>query len=100
MGLLGVDGRSLEEEGAVSERVAGEMAEGARKRFATDYAVACTGVAGPTGGTKEKPVGLVFVAVAAPGGTRVERCRFEGGREEVKGQTADRALEMLLESIK
>ncbi len=99
MELLHVAKPSLDEQGAVSEQVAGEMAEGARERFATDYAVACTGVAGPTGGTKEKPVGLVYVAVAAPGGTRVERCHFEGDREEIKQRTADRALTMLLESI-
>lgn len=99
MGLLGVGERLLEEQGAVSEQVAGEMAEGVRERFTTDYAVACTGVAGPTGGTKEKPVGLVYVAVATPAGTRVERCQFEGSRERIKEQTADRALTMLLESI-
>lgn len=99
MELLGVAKPLLEEQGAVSEQVAREMAEGARERFATDYAVACTGVAGPTGGTKEKPVGTVYVAVAAPGGTQVERCHFEGDREEIKQRTADRALAMLLESI-
>lgn len=97
--ILGVDERSLEEYGAVSEQVASEMADGARERFTTDYAVACTGVAGPTGGTEDKPVGLVYVAVATPGGTRVERCLFEGDRERIKEQTADRALTMLLESI-
>ena len=97
--LLGVDERSLEEYGAVSEQVAREMADGARERFATDYAVACTGVAGPTGGTDDKPVGLVYVAVASPGGTRVERCLLEGDREQIKHRTADRALTMLLESI-
>lgn len=98
--VLGVDEQSLEEHGAVSEQVAREMAEGSRERFAADYAVACTGIAGPTGGTEDKPVGLVYVAVATPGGTRVERCRFEGSRERIKEQTADHALTMLLESIK
>ena len=97
--VLGVDERSLEEHGAVSEQVAREMAEGAQERFAADYAVACTGVAGPTGGTKDKPVGTVYIAVAAPGGTRVDRCHFEGNRERIKQQTADRALTLLLESI-
>ncbi len=97
--VLGVAERSLEEHGAVSEQVAREMAEGAQERFAADYAVACTGIAGPAGGTKEKPVGTVYMAVAAPGGTRVERCQFEGSRERIKEQTADYALTMLLESI-
>ncbi len=71
--VLGVDEDSLQEHGAVSEHVAKEMASGAQEQFAADYAVACTGVAGPTGGTKAKPVGTVYSAVAAPGGTRVER---------------------------
>ncbi len=97
--VLGVDEGSLEEHGAVSARVAKEMAGGAQERFAADYAVACTGVAGPTGGTKVNPVGTVYIAVAAPGGTQVERCHFEGDREHIKEQTADRALTMLLESI-
>ena len=97
--VLGVDERSLEEYGAVSEQVAREMAVGARQCFTADYAVACTGVAGPTGGTEEKPVGRVYVAVATPGGTRVERCQFEGNRARIKEQTADYALTMLLESI-
>jgi len=97
--VLGVDEGSLEEHGAVSEHVAEQMARGAQDRFAADYAVACTGVAGPAGGTKEKPVGTVYIAVAAPGGTRVERCHFEGDRDRIKQQTADRALTLLLESI-
>jgi len=97
--VLGVDDGSLEEHGAVSEHVAEQMARGAQDRFAADYAVACTGVAGPAGGTKEKPVGTVYIAVATPGGTRVERCHFEGDRDRIKQQTADRALTMLLESI-
>ena len=97
--ILGVDKQTLQEHGAVSEEVAKQMADGAQGRFATDYAVACTGIAGPTGGTKDKPVGLVYIAVAAPGGTRVEECHFDGDRERVKQLTADRALTMLLESI-
>ena len=97
--VLGVHEGSIEEHGAVSEQVVKEMAGGAQDRFAADYGVACTGVAGPTGGTKDKPVGTVYIAVAAPGGIRVERCLFEGDRERIKEQTADRALTMLLESI-
>ena len=97
--IIGVDKETLKEHGAVSEAVAREMSEGARERFGADYAVACTGIAGPTGGTEDKPVGLVYIAVAAPGRTRVERCQFEGDRVGVKQRTADRALTMLLESI-
>lgn len=97
--ILGVDERAIEEHGAVSEQVARQMAAGAQERFAADYALACTGVAGPTGGTKDKPVGTVYIAVASPGGTRVERCHFVGDREHIKQETAARALTLLLESI-
>lgn len=95
--VLGVQKSSLQAEGAVCELVAGEMARGACNVFRTEYAVSCTGIAGPTGGTEDKPVGLVFIGVAFPDGERVERCVFDGDRENVKRQTADRAFEMLLE---
>lgn len=97
--FLGVDRRSLERYGAVSEQVAQEMAEAAQERFGAVYAVSSTGIAGPAGGTKEKPVGLVYIGLAAPGGTTVERCTFSGDRQTVKMRTADKALSMLLESI-
>ena len=97
--MLGVKAQTLATHGAVSEAVAREMAEGARSRFASDYAVACTSIAGPTGGTKEKPVGLVYIGAAGPGGTRVERCQFHGDRMSIKQQTADRALSLVLEAL-
>ena len=97
--FLGVTKESLGADGAVSEAVAREMAEGARREFDSDYAVAVTGIAGPTGGTPEKPVGLVYISVTGPSGTRIEECRFDGDRDEVKSQTADKALAMLLECI-
>ena len=97
--LLGVGDEILAEHGAVSDPVGRAMAEGAQSRFGADYAVACTGVAGPGGGTEEKPVGLVYIAVASPRGTRVERYRLDGDRQAVKEQTAELALGMLLESI-
>ena len=95
--MLDVEKSSLEKYGAVSDIVAIEMAQGARRAFLADYAISVTGIAGPTGGTEEKPVGLVYVGVASPSGIRVERCIFEGTRDEVKHQTADKALELLLE---
>jgi PncC family amidohydrolase len=97
--LLGVGPRTLAAHGAVSEAVAREMAEGARLRFSADYAVACTGIAGPSGGTIEKPVGLVYIGAAGPDGTRVERCQFSGDRLGIKQQTADRALRLVLEAL-
>lgn len=98
--VLGVQSTSLQANGAVSEDVAAEMARGACKIFDAEYAASCTGIAGPTGGTPEKPVGLVFIGIAFPDGARVERCVFSGDREAVKCQTADRALELLLEVVR
>lgn len=99
MKLLGVGKDTLNAVGAVSEEVAREMAQGAQAKLGVDFAVSVTGIAGPTGGTEEKPVGTVYIGVATPEGTRVERKQFSGTREEVKSQTAQRALEFLLESI-
>ncbi len=95
--LLGVKSASLQTYGAVSEAVAREMAEGARNRLEADWAVAVTGIAGPSGGTVEKPVGLVWMAVACAAGTRVKQHVFTGTREEIKAQTAENALAMLWE---
>jgi len=97
--LLGVSEASLDAHGAVSEPVAHEMAEGARAKFGATYAVACTGIAGPSGGSPDKPVGLVYIGVTGPSGTRVERCQFSGNRESIKQQTADRALSLVLEAM-
>ncbi len=96
---LGVRPESLRDHGAVSEAVAREMAEGVRRRFGVDVAVAVTGIAGPDGGTAEKPVGLVHMAVAGPSGTRAEHRVFAGDRDAIKRQAAERALEMLLECL-
>ncbi|HNR35885.1 MAG TPA: CinA family protein [Candidatus Hydrogenedentes bacterium] len=97
--LLGVARATIEAHGAVSEPVAREMAEGARNRFGADYAVACTGIAGPSGGTPDKPVGLVYVAVAGPDGTEIRRHVFTGARKEIKRATAETALRMILERV-
>lgn len=95
--LLGVDGQILAEFGAVSEPIALQLAQGARARFAADWAVGVTGIAGPSGGTPEKPVGLVYIAVAGPSGMTVTRNVFNGDREEIKRATSEKALYMLLE---
>ncbi len=92
--LVGVQHETLLAHGAVSEETAREMAEGIRRAIKTDIGVGITGIAGPGGGTKEKPVGLVFIAVSGPRGTMVKENHFSGTRTEVKRQTTDTALAM------
>ncbi len=92
---LGVDAGLVQRKGAVSEEVAAAMAEGARRVAGSDIGVAITGIAGPDGGTPEKPVGLVYVALEGAAGTRVRRAVFPGGRERVRYQATQVALEML-----
>ena len=91
----GVDPALVERHGAVSEEVAAALAAGALKVARADVGVGITGIAGPDGGTDEKPVGLVFVAVDGAAGTRVRRSLFPGGRERVRFQATQVALEML-----
>ena len=93
--ILGVSPATLESVGAVSEACAREMAEGARRLLHTDVAIATTGIAGPGGGSPEKPVGLVYIAVATPAATHSERHVFGGDRTTIKELTALRALELL-----
>ena len=97
--ILGVAEAVLETHGAVSEPVARQMAEGVRTQMGTDLGVGVTGIAGPNGGTPEKPVGLVFIAVADDDGTVVRKNLFKGTRLAVKEQTAEQALAMLWERI-
>ena len=97
--LLGVAARDIEAHGAVSEAVARQMAEGALERLGADFGIGVTGIAGPAGGTLEKPVGLVYIAVAGRGETVVVRNEFAGARDEIKWKTAEKALTMLLECI-
>jgi PncC family amidohydrolase len=93
--VLGVSGKTLAEYGAISEETVQEMAHGARQLFDTDVAISATGIAGPTGGTPQKPVGLVYVALAAPDFEHCERHLWRGDRLENKDRTAEAALEML-----
>lgn len=81
---LGVSTQTLEAHGAVSEETAREMAEGLHSIAGADIAVATTGIAGPDGGSEEKPVGLVYVAVASPAGTRVQALHLHGSRDRIR----------------
>jgi nicotinamide-nucleotide amidase len=86
----------LERDGAVSEAVVAAMAAGARRRAGAELAVAVSGVAGPGGGTPDKPVGLVWFAWIGPAGERTEQCLFEGSREAVRRAAVAHALRGLL----
>ena len=91
----GVKKETLEQYGAVSEQTAREMAQGLRERSGADIAVSTTGIAGPSGGTKDKPVGLVYVGCADAHGVRVERLQLTGSRERIRNLAALRALDMI-----
>ncbi|MEN6356527.1 MAG: competence/damage-inducible protein A [Armatimonadota bacterium] len=95
MDFLGVDEQLLINYGAVSEQVARAMAEGVRRRSGTDVALSITGIAGPSGGTPEKPVGLVYMALASDMGTAAERYQFVGSRINIKLSASQFALNML-----
>lgn len=96
---LGVAPAVIRDNGAVSEAVVRAMAEGARARAGVTWAVAVSGVAGPDGGTAEKPVGTVWLAWAGPDGVSAERQMFPGDRADVRRQTVERALSGLLEEM-
>lgn len=93
--LLGVLHETLMNYGAVSEQTAKEMAEGAAKASGADAAVSVTGIAGPDGGTIEKPVGLVYMGCFCKGRICVEKHIFDGDRARVRAQSVQAALELL-----
>jgi nicotinamide-nucleotide amidase len=97
--LLGVSLELLKKYGAVSEQVIREMATGARKKFNVDFAVATSGIAGPTGGTNEKPVGTVWIAVAGPDKTIAEKFIFGDNRERNIIRSSQTALQILRRTI-
>jgi len=95
--FLGVTTATLDQYGAVSEQTAREMAAGIRDAAGVDIGIATTGIAGPSGGTPEKPVGLVYIGLADSDGVKVEKHVFNGSRRENKIATCRAALQMLLD---
>ena len=93
--VLGVSADILQNVGAVSSETAAQMAEGARRLLKTDLAVSLTGIAGPDGGSEEKPVGLVWFGLATRDGVRTEKAIFRGDRAQVRAQAVTHALGML-----
>jgi len=93
--LLGVDPQAIEREGAVSEIVARQMADGARERSGADYAIAVTGIAGPGGGTPEKPVGLIYITVAGGGETVCRKLQLGANRQINRRRASQAALNLL-----
>ena len=99
MELLGVYKEILEKYGAVSEQIAKVMAKGVRTKSNVDIGISTTGIAGPTGGTKEKPVGLVYIAVSTTKNVVVKKFQFTGDRLQNKESTCNAALQMLLDTL-
>ncbi len=99
MEILGVKQRTLDNYGAVSEQAAREMAEGIRRTSNTDLGLAVTGIAGPSGGTEEKPVGTVFLGLSVNGNTYSGGYSFEGSRGKVKSNSSEMALDWVRRHI-
>lgn len=99
MQLLGVRESTLAEHGAVSKETAQEMAEGAAKAAQADVALSVTGIAGPDGGTEEKPVGLVYIGCYLDGKTYVRKCNFSGNRQKIREQSVAYALCLLRQCL-
>ena len=97
--VLGVQENTIKDFGAVSEQCAMQMAEGARSALNADIAVSVTGIAGPGGAVPGKPVGTVWLSVSTSEGTKATLFQFDGGREEVRNQTVNAALEEFLKAI-
>ena len=98
--LIGVRHETLEKYGAVSSTVAREMALGALSKSGADIAVSVTGIAGPSGGSREKPVGLVYTAIAANGSVTVKKLNLSGSREEIRKQTCESVLQDICDFLK
>ena len=98
-GLVGVNPGTLEKYGAVSSQTAMEMAKGAREKAGSDIGVSTTGIAGPGGGTEEKPVGLVYIGCCIKGKTVVRKYQFTGNRQKIREHAVVSALVLLRECM-
>lgn len=99
MKYLGVNEDTLKDYGAVSEETAYEMAEGLFRRTGADVTVGITGIAGPDGGTEEKPVGLVYAGICINGKTKVIKMNHSGNRDEVREKTCQKVFEMIRNEV-
>jgi len=99
-GLLGVPKKLIEQHGAVSEEVAGAMAAGIRKRANSTFGIGITGIAGPGGGSEEKPVGLVYIALADDTQSMARKFVFPGDRQFIRTLSVNAALDMIRRRIK
>jgi nicotinamide-nucleotide amidase len=99
MEWLGVSAEILETHGAVSREVAQALAEAVNRRAGSTYGMGITGIAGPTGATPEKPVGLVYIALASPQGTEVRANHYFGEREVVRWQATQTALDLVRRAL-
>ncbi len=99
--LLGVPAKLLDEHGAVSEQAAIAMALGCRAKSGTDFAISITGIAGPGGGTPDKPIGTVYLGLADKTGCRAKQLRLDAtlSREQIRQQSAIAAISMLTEQL-
>lgn len=97
--LLKISEKIIQSYGAVSRPTARLMAESARRLGGSDLGIGITGIAGPGGATKNKPVGTVFIAVSSPGETIVKKFFFKGSRLQIKKQTTDKTIALLLNAI-
>lgn len=99
MDHLGVKKQTLKDHGAVSSQTAEEMAQGALKNSNAQLAVSVTGIAGPDGGSEEKPVGLVYIGIATKENVVAHHRQCEGSRTEIRQQTVEEALRLLIEAV-
>ena len=99
-GVLGVEQQVIDTVGVVSRECAYQMAQGARRVLGVDVAVSATGIAGPTGGTPQTPVGTVFIGCACANGVTVDECHFTGDRQSIREQSVEHAIQMALNVLK